>query len=234
MSDRYSELSDEALGRRLASDLPRHAAPARLRVAIVGTTERPARTPFWLAPALAAAATALALALVFMPLLPRLTPGEPAERLARIVMAEHTRAVMWGARRPDILPASLPWLTQETGITLTKVFAGDDQLTLVAAEPVFLDQRRGVAVHYRDTDGHQVTYVVLPVPGLPIPDRLRVRINDRFRRALVHDAGFSSWVWKQGDLACFLVSDMVSDSDVVRFKDYFVRVRLATEPIPAY
>ncbi len=234
MSDRYSELSDEALGRRLASDLPRHPAPARLRVAIVGTTERPARTPFWLAPALAAAATALVLVLVFMPLLPRLTPGEPAEQLARIVMAEHTRAVMWGARRPDILPASLPWLTQETGITLTKVFAGDDQLTLVAAEPVFLDQRRGVAVHYRDTDGHQVTYVVLPVPGLPIPDRLRVRINDRFRPALVHDAGFSSWVWKQGDLACFLVSDMVSDSDVVRFKDYFVRVRLATEPIPAY
>ncbi len=234
MSDRYSELSDEALGRRLASDLPSHPAPARLRVAIVGTTERPARTPFWLAPALAAAATALVLVLVFMPLLPRLTPGEPAEQLARIVMAEHTRAVMWGARRPDILPASLPWLTQETGITLTKVFAGDDQLTLVAAEPVFLDQRRGVAVHYRDTDGHQVTYVVLPVPGLPIPDRLRVRINDRFRPALVHDAGFSSWVWKQGDLACFLVSDMVSDSDVVRFKDYFVRVRLATEPIPAY
>ncbi len=234
MSDRYSELSDEALGRRLASDLPSHPAPARLRVAIVGTTERPARTPFWLAPALAAAATALVLALVFMPLLPRLTPGEPAEQLARIVMAEHTRAVMWGARRPDILPASLPWLTQETGITLTKVFAGDDQLTLVAAEPVFLDQRRGVAVHYRDTDGHQVTYVVLPVPGLPIPDRLRVRITDRFRPALVHDAGFSSWVWKQGDLACFLVSDMVSDSDVVRFKDYFVRVRLATEPIPAY
>ena len=233
MSDRYSELSDEALGRRLASDLPSHPAPARLRVAIVGTTERPARTPFWLAPALAAAATALVLALVFMPLLPRLTPGEPAEQLARIVMAEHTRAVMWGARRPDILPASLPWLTQETGITLTKVFAGDDQLTLVAAEPVFLDQRRGVAVHYRDTDGHQVTYVVLPVPGLPIPDRLRVRITDRFRPALVHDAGFSSWVWKQGDLACFLVSDMVSDSDVVRFKDYFVRVRRATEPVPA-
>jgi len=234
MSDRYSELSDEALGRRLASDLPRHAAPARLRVAIVDTTERRTRMPFWLAPALAAAATALILVLVFVPLLPRLAPSEPAERLARIVIAEHTRAVMWGARRPDILPASLPWLTQETGITLTKVFAGDDELNLIAAEPVFLDQRRGLAVHYRDTDGHQVTYVVLPAPGLPIPDRLRVKIADRFRPALVHDAGFSSWVWKQGDLAVFLVSDMVSDSDVVRFKDYFVRVRLATEPIPAY
>ena len=43
MSDRYSELSDEALGRRLASDLPRHAAPARLRVAIVDATERRVR-----------------------------------------------------------------------------------------------------------------------------------------------------------------------------------------------
>lgn len=57
---------------------------------------------------------------------------------------------------------------------------------------------------------------------------------DRFRPALVHDNGFAAWVWKQGDLACFLVSDMVSTSDVDRFKDYFVRVRLATEPIPAY
>jgi len=233
MTDRYSELSDEALGRRLAADLPRHAAPARLRVAIEAAPERPARRPFWLAPALAAAATALILALVFMPLLPRLSPSEPAERLARIVVAEHTRAVMWGARRPDILPASLPWLTQETGITLTKVFAGDDQLNLIAAEPVYLDQRRGLAVHYRDADGHQVTYVVLPAPGLPMPERTRVKI-DRFRPALVHDNGFSSWVWKEGDLACFLVSDMVSASDVARFKDYFVRVRLATEPIPAY
>jgi len=160
-------------------------------------------------------------------------PADPAERLARIVVAEHTRAVMWGARRPDILPASLPWLTQETGIVLSKVFAGDDQLALVAAEPVFLDQRRGLAVHYRDADGHQVTYVVLPAPGLPIADRQRVKI-DRFRPALVHDNGFAAWVWKQGDLACFLVSDMVSTSDVDRFKDYFVRVRLATEPIPAY
>lgn len=233
MTDRYSELSDEALGRRLASDLPRYAAPAHLRVAVVAATERPARRPFWLAPALAAAATALVLVLVFVPLLPRLAPADPAERLARIVVAEHTRAVMWGARRPDILPASLPWLTQETGITLTKVFVGDDQLNLLAAEPVYLDQRRGVAVHYRDTDGHAVTYVVLPAPGLPMPERLRVKI-DRFRPALVHDGGFAAWVWKEGDLACFLVSDMVSTSDVDRFKDYFIRVRLAMEPNSAY
>jgi len=41
-------------------------------------------------------------------------------------------------------------------------------------------------------------------------------------------------VWKHGDLACFLVSDMVSEAELETFKDYFVRVRTATEPVPAY
>jgi hypothetical protein len=49
----------------------------------------------------------------------------------------------------------------------------------------------------------------------------------------MHDSGFSAWVWRQGELACFLVSDMVSEADVERFKDYFVRVRVSTEPVPA-
>jgi hypothetical protein len=79
-----------------------------------------------------------------------------------------------------------------------------------------------------------VTYVALPAPGFSVPERQRVKINDRFRPALLNDSGFSVWVWRQGDLACFLVSDMVSQTDLVRFKDYFVRVRSATEPVPAY
>src|SRR2546426_12810657 len=58
--------------------------------------------------------------------------------------------------------------------------------------------------------------------------------RSRFRPALLHEDGFSAWVWKQGDLACFLVADMVSEADIERFKDYFVRVRTATEPVPAY
>jgi len=91
-----------------------------------------------------------------------------------------------------------------------------------------------VAVHYRDVDGHRVTYVTLPAPsGWVLPERQRVKI-DRWRPALIHEGGFSVWVWKQGDLACFLVSDMVSETDLSSFKDYFFRVRAATEPIPAY
>jgi len=36
------------------------------------------------------------------------------------------------------------------------------------------------------------------------------------------------------DIACLLVSDMVSDIERDKFKDYFVRVRGATEPVSAY
>jgi hypothetical protein len=230
MSDRLSDSSDEALGRRLQAELPRYAAPARLRAALVGAA---APRSAWLAPALAALATAALLALVFVPMLPRVLPADPTERLVRAVVAEHTRALLWGARRSEILPAALPWLTQESGIDLTRVFVGDDRLIFTGAEPVYLEGRRGMALYYRDGDGHLVTYAVLPAPGLPLPERQRVQV-ERFKPALLNANGFSAWVWKHGDLACFLVSDMVSEADLARFKDYFVRVRTATEPVPAY
>jgi hypothetical protein len=140
---------------------------------------------------------------------------------------------MWGARRPEVVPTALPWLTQESGIGLTKFFVGDDRLMFVGAEPVYLEGRRGMALYYRDGDGHLVTYIVLPAPGLPIPESRRVQIQNRWRPALMSDGGFSAWVWRQGDLACFIVSDMVSESDVEHFKDYFARLRVSTEPVAA-
>ena len=230
--------SDEALGARLRAELPRHAAPAHLRAALAEGPGLPRPRSAWLAPVVAAAATALALVLVFLPLLPRIAPADPVERLVRSVVAEHTRTLMWGARHPEIIPTALPWLTQESGIGLRKVFVGDDQLVFVGAEPVYLEGHRGMALHYRDGDGHLLSYIVLPVAGLPVPDRRRVSIErgaSRWRPALMHDSGFSAWVWRQADgqLACFLVSDMVSEADIEKFKEYFVRIRVATEPVPA-
>lgn len=230
MSEQRPDLTDEALGRRLATELPRHQAPPALRSAILaGSTPAPARS-WWFAPALSAAATALVLVLFFLPLLPRIVPADPVERLTRAVVSEHERAVMWGARRPDVIPTALPWLTQETGIGLSSVFSGDDRLTLLEAEPIYLEQRRGLAVHYRDADGHRVTYIVLPAPGMVTPERRREKV-DRWRPALLHDSGFSVWMWKQRDLACFIVSDMISETDLGAFREYFVRVRVATEPV---
>jgi hypothetical protein len=228
----HSPESDDALGARLRTELRRYAAPAYLRGSIGETAEQPRARPAWLAPTLAAAATALVLVLMSIPFVPRILPADPTERLVRSVVAEHTRALMWGARRTEVVPTALPWLTQESGIGLTRFFVGDDRLVFVGAEPVYLEGRRGMALYYRDADGHLVTYTVLPAPGLPLPERRRVQV-DRWRPALMSDSGFSAWVWRQGDLACFIVSDMVSESDIEHFKDYFVRLRVATEPVPA-
>ena len=223
-------LSDEALASRLAAELPRHAAPAGLRHAVSGHSRPHPSVRPWLSAALASAATALLLFLFFIPMLPRIVPADPVQRMVRSVVSEHTRTLMWGARRPDVIPAALPWLTQESGIGLLRVFAGDERLSFVAAEPVYLEQRRGIALHYRDENGHLLTYVVLPAPGLPMPERQRVQV-DRWRPALLQDSGFSVWVWKQGDLACFIVSDLIAEADLPNFREHFVRVRVATEPI---
>jgi hypothetical protein len=236
MSERFDE-SDESLSRRLASELPRHAAPARLRVAIVEAASPTPRRPAWQAPLVAAAATTMALALLVLPVLPRIAPADPVQRYVRAVVSEHSRTLMWGSRHGDILPTALDWLQQESGIALPKVFVGDERLTFVAAEPVYLERQRGVAIHYRDVDGHMLTYIALPAPGLTVPERARVPIVHplgRWRPALIRDSGFASWVWKQGDVGCFIVSDMVSADDVERFKEYFVRIRATTEPIAAY
>jgi hypothetical protein len=234
MSDRFDEASDETLGHRLVGDLPRYAAPARLRVAIVEAVSPPARGPAWLAPLLTAAATTMLLALFTLPVLPRIVPADPVQRYVRAVVSEHARTLLWGARHGEILPTALPWLTQESGIALPQVFVGDDRLQFVAAEPVYLERQRGVAIHYRDVDGHVLTYIALPAAAaLTIPEPARVAIG-RWRPALVRDSGFAAWVWKQKDVACFLVSDMVSVDDVETFKEYFARVRATTEPVPAY
>jgi hypothetical protein len=232
MTDRFDE-SDESLSRRLAGDLPRYAAPARLRVSIVEAATPARRRPMWLAPLLSAAATTMALALLVLPVLPRIAPADPVQRYVQAVVSEHSRTLMWGSRHGEILPTALPWLTEQSGILFPQVFVGDEQLTFVAAEPVYLERQRGVAIHYRDADGHMLTYVALPAPGLVVPDRGRVPIG-RWRPALVRDSGFASWVWKQGEVGCFIVSDMVSADDVERFKEYFTRIRSTTEPRPAY
>jgi len=229
----HSPESDDALGARLRTELRRYTAPAYLRGSVGETAEPPRARPAWLAPTLAAAATALVLVLISIPFLPRILPADPTERLVRSVVAEHTRALMWGARRPEVVPTALPWLTQESGIGLTRFFVGDDRLMFVGAEPVYLEGRRGMALYYRDGDGHLVTYAVLPAPGFSIPESRRVPIQNKWRPALMSDGGFSAWVWRQGDLACFIVSDMVSESDIEHFKDYFALLRVATEPVVA-
>jgi hypothetical protein len=223
-------MSDEELSQRL-SELPRYTAPASLRVAIVEATTPRRRGLAWFSPLVTAAATALVLALVFLPMLRHGAAGDPTTRLVDSVVAEHTRVLLWGARR-EVMPTGLSSLTPEAGIGLARVFMGDDEFTFLGAEPVYLDGRRGIAVHYRDIRGELVSYVILPAPGLPIPAQKRVQV-DRFKPALIREQGFGAWVWTEGKVACVLVAKMDSDRDLDRFKDYFLRVRTTSEPYVA-
>lgn len=65
-------------------------------------------------------------------------------------------------------------------------------------------------------------------PNVAIPDRERVQIA-RWRPAVRTEDGFSLIVWKQAGLVCVMVSDLVSDFDLKRFEDYFIKVRSSTE-----
>jgi len=226
------ERDDRTLGRLLVERLPRYPAPAHLRVRIRAAAAARPGTLWWSAPVGAALATAMLMVLVLLPVLPRSAAPDPLQPLVRAALSQHTRSVLWGEPRPEAIPAVLPRLMRETRIELAKVFEGDDEVRLVGVEPVVVEGRWGLAFSYQDREDHALTYVILPGQGLAVPNRNRVQI-DRFRPMLTQINGFSVFVWKQGPLACFLISDLVSEGDLTRFRDHFLRIRLETEPVQA-
>ena len=221
--------SDE-IGRLLRASLPRHQAPARLRVSVVealNPPERRRRPSLWLPPALSALATAMVMLLWLIPALPR-TGIDPLQLLSRAVMTEHARAVLWGEAHPDAVPGTLPRVMEESGVLLNWVFTGDADIRLVNAQPTFLEGRRAMALSYQDLDGHSISYIIARGPNVAIPESGRVQIA-RWRPLVRKDNGFTLIVWKQAGLVCVMVADLVSDDDLGRFKEYFVKVRSSTE-----
>ena len=76
-----------------------------------------------------------------------------------------------------------------------------------------------------------MTYLILPAPTLALPERGRVQI-DRWKPLVRTENGFSMILWKQQGLLCVLVSDLVSESDLRKLKEYFIKVRSSSEPYP--
>src|SRR5262245_10452104 len=227
---------DAELGRALRA-LPRHAAPAHFRSALAAALAPPPARRFslsaWLTPAASALAMAMIMLLWIAPGLPPVPVPDPLRPLTRAVLNEHSRTMLWGESRPDVVPTVLPRAMDQSGVSLNWVFTGDDHIQLVNAQPIYLEGRRGIELAYRDADGHTVTYLILPLPALVLPERGRVQI-DRWRPLVRKENGFSMILWKQQGLLCALVSDLVSDEDFNRLKDYFVKVRSSTEPYSVY
>ena len=234
---RHQDEDDGTMGRLLRERLPRHPAPARLPVTIVQAVagDGPGRgwATRWIAPAAAALAMAMIMLLWIAPSLPTTTAGDPVRLLARAVIGEHARIILWGESRPDVVPAALPRAMEESGVALSWVFTGDEKIQLLNARATYLEGRRGIELAYQDADGHTVTYLVLPAGSLALPERGRVQI-DRWRPLVRKEGGFSLIMWKQQELLCVLVSDLVSDGDLATLKQYFVKVRSSTEPYAVY
>lgn len=225
------ERDEREVSRLLTERLPRHAAPAWLSRRVHDAMAPRVRHAWWWA-ASAAVATAMLMVLLLLPSLPRSAPADPLQPIVRAVLSQHTRILLWSEVRPEAVPARLPRLMEETRIGLSRVFMGDDEVRLLGVEPVVFENRWGLAFFYEDPEGHTVTLVVLPGQGLSVPDRNRVPVQG-FRPMLSSINGFSVFVWKQGPLAFFLISDLVSERDLTRFRQHFLRVRSATEPAPS-
>jgi len=236
-NERDEREDDGRIGRLLRERLPRHPAPAALRAAVVESLfPGPARQPWWMLwmpPAFSAVATALVMLLWIAPSLPSAPIIDSAQLVARAVLAEHARNVFWGESRADVVPAALPRAIEESGVGLNWVFTGDDDIRLVDAKPTYLEGRRGIELSYLDVAGHTVTYVIVPGGNVVLPERGRVQI-DRWRPVVRKENGFSLIMWRQQALLCVMASDLVSDEDLGRFKEYFVKVRSSTEPYVVY
>lgn len=237
-TERIDGLEDDGgVGRLLRERLTRHPAPAMLRAAVRETLEpRAARQPRWMlwgAPAATAVATALVMLLWIAPSLPSAPGIDPAQLVVRAVLAEHARNIFWGESRSDVVPAALPRAMEESGVALNWVFTGDDDIRLVNAKPTYLEGRRGIELTYQDAEGHTITYVIVPGGTVALPERGRVQI-DRWKPVVRRENGFSLIMWRQQSLLCVMASDLVSDEDLDRFKEYFVKVRSSTEPYMVY
>jgi len=96
------------------------------------------------------------------PSLPRTRPADPIQLLVRAILTDHSRIIIWGESHPDVVPAALPRVMEESGVTLNWVFTGDREIQLVDARPTYLEGARGLELVYKDVDGHTVTYVIMP------------------------------------------------------------------------
>ena len=163
--------------------------------------------------------------------LPSWSPTDPLQSLVRAVITEHARTMSWGGGQPEVAPAVLPRIMDEGGVVLSWVFVGDEQIRLVNAHPTYVEGHRGISLAYEAADGHAVTYVIVPGGSVTLPDRGRVQI-ERWRPVVRRESGFSLIMWKQQGLLCVLVSDLVSEDDLARLKEYFVKVRSSTELAP--
>ena len=169
-----------ALKRRLGERLPPVAPPAH------GGRARRA--------ALIALPLAACAALVLV-----LRPGARDPLVAEAI-ADHLR-VVYREQPVDIESGGphrvKPWFTGRLDFAVPKVYGGDQEFTLLGGAVALFQDRKAALLVYKH-QLHTISLFVFPSEGLTLPSDLGLR----------QSRGFSSVLWRQGDLGYALTSDL--------------------------
>ena len=208
-----ASLAREETVARLVQALPRSPAPASLARQIRALDTRRRGVTGWVGrPWIAAAVAAVLVAAVLVPWLrrPAERPGDVVDSIIQSGVAEHRRILLDLQATPREIgdPTDLfhrVWTV--TSVEIPPVFAGTDELHLVAARPTILASRKTAAATMRYKDPPDTTYFLFPGADLPMPNEGRVQI-EQYRPYMREVSGYNVVYWKQKDMAYLMVSGL--------------------------
>jgi anti-sigma factor RsiW len=214
---------ETALTGALARGLPRHAPPPAFKAALrerlaagpTTTPEAPLAKAAVAAPRKRVRLTALfsmAAVAAIVIMIVHLDPfghGGDGWDLVNEAVTDHLRVVA-SARPLEIESGGIhqvkPWFTGRVDFGPRVAFAGDADFPLLGGSVGYVHDRKAAVFQFRRRL-HAVTLLVFPWAGLPWPERDPVAIGPL---SVVEQTvrGFSILMWRQGDLAYALVSDV--------------------------
>ena len=221
-------LAREEAVARLVHALPRSPAPPTLARQIRGLETRRRGITGWVGrPWIVAAVAAVLVAAVLVPWLrrPAEGPGDVVDSIIQSGVAEHRRILLDLQATPREIadPTDLfhrVWAV--TSVELPAVFAGTDELHLVAARPTIIASRKTAAATMRYKAQPDTTYFLFPGADLPMPTEGRVQI-EQYRPYMREVSGYNVVYWKQKDMAYLMVSGLGKDE----CKGLYLKVRRA-------
>jgi hypothetical protein len=148
---------------------------------------------------------------------------DPVSLLAASAVDEHMEYVKETMTRPAADPlAVVRELKSQVNYAFEPIFPGDSQEQLVAGKVSDLPGKRAATFVYRDGSGRYTTLFLMPEAGIVIPTEGRMHIEDfkPYHRVV---SGRQFLLWKQGALACLLVSDL----DRAGLSSMFLKIRKA-------
>jgi anti-sigma factor RsiW len=221
-------LAREEAVARLVHALPRSPAPPTLARQIRALDTRRRGLGGWLGrPWVAAAIAAVLVAAVLTPWLRRPTPPseDAVDAIIQSGVAEHRRILLDLEATPREIPDPTELFQRVSSVTsvdLPKVFAGTDELRLVAARPTIIASRKTAAATMRYKAPPDTTYFLFPGTDLPMPNEGRVQI-EQYRPYMREVNGYNIVYWKQKDMAYLMVSAL----DKEECKRLYLKVRRA-------